>query len=56
MELPCKLLQQIAINTRSGIQEHMLTIMDKSNHKEPLAITLQTNNRQFKIAGTFLTG
>ena len=34
----------------------MLTFMDKSTHKEHLAQPLQTNNKQFKIAVTFLTG
>ena len=30
--------------------------MDKSTHEEHLAQSLQTNNKQFKIAVTFLTG
>ena len=55
MELPCKLLEQIAFNTRPKIEEHMLIIMDKSTHKEHLFQPLQTNNKQFKIAITFLT-
>ena len=33
----------------------MLIIMDNSTHEEHLAQPLQTNNRQFKIAITFLT-
>ena len=56
MELPSKLLQQIAYNTRPKIEEHMLIVMDKSTHEEHLSIPLQTNNKQFKIAVTFLTG
>ena len=56
MELPSKLLEQIAYNTRSRIEEHMLIVMDKSTHEEHLSQTLQTNNKQFKIAVTFLTG
>ena len=56
MELPSKLLEQIAFNTRSKIEEHMLIVMDKSTHEEHLAQPLQTNNKQFKIAITFLTG
>ena len=56
MELPSKLLEQIVFNTRSKIQEHMLIIMDKSTHEEHLFQPLQTNNKQFKIAVTFLTG
>ena len=56
MELPSKLLEQIAFFTRPKIEEHMLIIMDKSSHKEHLSQPLQTNNKQFKIAVTFLTG
>ena len=56
MELPSKLLEQIAFNTRSKIEEHMLIVMDKSIHEEHLFEPLQTNNKQFKIAITFLSG
>ena len=56
MELPSKLLEQIAFNTRPKIEEHMLIVMDKSSHEEHLFQPLQTNNKQFKIAVTFLTG
>ena len=56
MELPIKLLEQIAFITRSKIEEHMLIVMDKSSHEEHLFQPLQTNNKQFKIAVTFLTG
>ena len=56
MELPTKFLEQIAINTRPKIEEHMLIVMKKSTHEEHLFQSLQTNNRQFKIASTFLTG
>ena len=56
MELPCKLLEQIAYNTRPKIEEHMLIVMDKSTHEEHLSQALQTNNKQFRIAVTFLTG
>ena len=55
MELPSKLLEQIAFNTRSKIEEHMLIVMDKSTHEEHLSQPLPTNNKQFKIAVTFLT-
>ena len=55
MELPSKLLETIAFNTRSKIEEHMLIVMDKSIHEENLSQPLQTNNKQFKIAVTFLT-
>ena len=56
MELPSKLLEQIAFNTRPKIEEHMLIVMDKSTHEELLSQPLQTNNKQFKIAVTFLRG
>ena len=55
MELPSKILEQIALNTRPKIEEHMLIVMDKSTHEEHLFQTLQTNNKQFKIAITFLS-
>ena len=56
MELPSKLLEQIAFNTRPKIEEHMLIVMDKSTHEEHLSRPLQTKNKQFKIGVTFLTG
>ena len=56
MELPSKLLEQIAFITTPKIEEHMLIIMDKSTNEEHLSQPLQTNNRQFKIAVTFITG
>ena len=56
MELPCKLLEQTAYNTRPKIEEHMLIVMDKSLHEEHLPQPLQTNNKQIKRAVTFLTG
>ena len=56
MELPSKLLEQLAFNTRPKIEEHMLIGMDKSTHTEHLFQPLQTNNKEFKIAVTFLTG
>ena len=55
MELPSKLLEQIAFNTRPKIEEHLLIIMKKSIHEENLYQPLQTNNKQFKIAITFLS-
>ena len=56
MELPSKILEQIAFNTRPKIEEHMLIVMNKSTHEVHLSQPLQTNNKQFKIAVTFLTG
>ena len=55
MELPSKLLEQIAYNTRPKIEEHMLIVMDKSTHEEHLSQPLQTNKKQFKIAITFVS-
>ena len=55
MELPSKLLEQIAFNTRPKIEEHILIIMDKSTPEEHLSQPLQTKNKQFKIAVTFLS-
>ena len=56
MELPGKILEQIAYNTRPKIEEHMLIVLDKSTHEENFYQPLQTNNKQFEIAVTFLTG
>ena len=55
MELPSKLLEQIAFKTRPIIEELILVVMDKSTHEEHLAQPLQTNNKQFKIGVTFLS-
>ena len=56
MELPNKLLEQIAFNTRPEKEEHMMIAMDKWTHEEHLSQPLQTNNKQFKIVVTFLRG
>ena len=56
MEPSTKILEQIAFNTRPKMEEHMLLVMDKSTHEEHLSQALQTNNKHFKIAVTFLTG
>ena len=56
MELPSKLLETIAFNTRPKIEEHMLIVMNDSTHEENLQIPLQTNHRKFIVAVTFLTG
>ena len=34
----------------------MLFVMEKSKHEEHLFQPLQTNNKQFEVAVTFLTG
>ena len=45
MDVPSKLLEQIAFNTRAKIEEHMLFVMDKSTHEEHLHQALQTKNK-----------
>ena len=55
MELPSKILEQIAFNTRPKIEEHMLIVMNKTTHEEHLSQPLQRDNKQFKVAVTFLT-
>ena len=55
MELPSKLLEQSVYNTRSKLEEYFLIVMDKSTHEEHLSQLLQTNNKRFKVAVTFLT-
>ena len=54
MELPSKRLKIIVFNTRHKIGEHMLIVVVKFTHEEPLPQPLQTNNKQFKIAVTFV--
>ena len=56
MVLPCKLLEEIAFNTRRKIEEHMLVDMYKSIHEEHLSQPLQTNIKQFKRTVIILTG
>ena len=56
MEFSSKILEQIAFNSRSEIEEHMLIVIDKSTHEEHLSQPLQTNEKEFKTAVTFLTG
>ena len=56
MEVSSKLSEQIAHNTRGRNDEHMLVTMKKSAHKELLYQPLQTKNKQYKVAVTFLTG
>ena len=46
MELPNKILEQIAINTRPKVEERMLIVMDESTHEEHLSQQLQINNKQ----------
>ena len=55
MELPSKIIEQIAFITRSRTEEHILIVMDKSTHEKHLSQPLQTIINQLKIAVTFLT-
>ena len=55
MELPSKLLEQMAFYTTPKTEEHMSINMDKSTHEEHIFPPLQTNKEQFNIAVTFLT-
>ena len=45
MELPSKILEQIACKTRPKIEDHMLIVMDKSTHEEHLSRPFQTNKK-----------
>ena len=45
MELPSKILEQIAFNTRPKIDEHMLIVMDTSTREELLSQPIQTNSK-----------
>ena len=56
MELPSKILNQIAFNKKPKIEERILILMDKSTHEKHLSQPLQTNNKQFKVAVIFLLG
>ena len=56
MELPSKISERIAFNTRLKIEEQVLNNLDNSIHEEHLSQPLQTINKHFKIAVTFLTG
>ena len=54
MELPSRVLEQRAFNTRPKREEQMLIVMKKSSHEKHLSQPLQTKNKQYKIAVTFL--
>ena len=56
MELPSKFLEQSIFDTRPKLEEHILIVMNESTREEHLSQPLQTNNKQFKIAVTFLSG
>ena len=56
MELPGKILEQIAFNTRSEIEEHILIVLDKITHEEPLSQPLQTILGSLSLLLPFLSG
>ena len=56
MELPNESLEQRIFITGPEIEKPMLIVLDKSTHEEHLFQPLQTNNKQFNIAVTFLIG
>ena len=56
MELPSKILEQIAFNTRLKIEEHMLIVMDKYTHEEHLYQHLRTNKKTIQKSHHFLYG
>ena len=55
MELPSKIIEQIAFTTRPRREEHLLIVMDKSTPEGHLSQPLQTGNKQFKVDVTFST-
>ena len=57
VDLPCKLLEQIACNSRPEIEEqHMLIGMNKILYEKHLAQALRTINKEFKLAIAHATG
>ena len=55
MEPQSKLLEKIILNPRPKTKQHLSVFMDKYTHEESLSQPLQTNNKQYKVAVTFLT-
>ena len=55
LELPCKVLKQIAFITRPKIEENVLIFMDRSSHEDYLSQPLKTNSKQFLKAIPSLT-
>ena len=47
---------QLVFNTKPKIEEHILIIIHEPTREEDLSQPLQTINKQFKIAVTFLSG
>ena len=55
MDLPSKIVEQMAFNTRPRSEEHMLIVVEKSNHEEHQSQPQQTNNKKIKTVVTFST-
>ena len=55
MEVPSKLSEHGAFNTRPKIKEHIIVVIDKTTHERHLSQPLKTNIKQFKIAIIFRT-
>ena len=56
MQLLSKILEQLEFKTRPQIEKYMLIVFIKSAHEEHLYQPLQSNNKQFNLGITFLTG
>ena len=56
MELPGKIFEVIAYNTRPKLEEHMFIVMGKSTQEDHISQPLQTNIKQFKLVVTFQSG
>ena len=54
--LPSKPLELIASKRNYKIKEQMLIAIDKSKHEKSLLQPLQTNEKQFEIAVSFVSG
>ena len=48
MELPSKLIEQIAFNTRPKIEEYMLIVMSNTTHEEHLSQPLQSKKHSLE--------
>ena len=56
LELPSKLLEQVAFNEGPTIEEHIVLVTDKSTHEEHFCKPSKTNKKHFKKGITLLTG
>ena len=56
MELPNTLLERKVFNTTGKVEPHMLIVLDKITQEVNFSQQLQTENKLFEIAVTFLNG